>query len=477
MKRLVLLPVAALVLAFAGTAQPASGDRGLFSSEPGPLGDHVQVAATNSPDGDSYCLDAPEPMAELTELVMWACHDVGRVADSQKFAFRESRTLALALLGGMELVHVATGQCVDVEASGGVGASVLLYRCTGNANQAWRWEDSQLVSLSHGVCLDIATGIQAMGPGTSAEVLMWTCRSADHEHGNYNQVFKTRPMVASAAAPAVPTQPQAIFRPELDLYEEDGYTTAAFNIERIEGAGVTRINGFIAASTACASVPILGSLCLAGDERGFTKDLATLQDRLATQPSRMVVVLDHHHGRGYIKVSPSSASQDRALDRVAGSNGFEFPALPIELYEGRDDRDRRPVNSVVVERRPWIAADLPVSDAARHIGLPVPLRLDNYETITLNLYQSATRGLSSLGPAFNATIQWAELANGQLLFVVAHDRFPSIEIISDQWRSSPGVPQGAWTTQTLYTSTEADTANALGEPIDFNTVFAGSTPD
>ena len=206
MKRLVLLPVAALVLAFAGTAQPASGDRGLFSSEPGPLGDHVQVAATNSPDGDSYCLDAPEPMAELTELVMWACHDVGRVADSQKFAFRESRTLALALLGGMELVHVATGQCVDVEASGGVGASVLLYRCTGNANQAWRWEDSQLVSLSHGVCLDIATGIQAMGPGTSAEVLMWTCRSADHEHGNYNQVFKTlaivppEPQTGAAAA-------------------------------------------------------------------------------------------------------------------------------------------------------------------------------------------------------------------------------------------------------------------------------------
>lgn len=187
---------------------PAGAADSTDELQPGPLTEEIQIASTGTPDSYTYCITAPELAGPTSLLSMSVCDEGNRPGGTQRFAFRTSRNKELAGKGGMELVHLASGLCVDVEESGGAGANLITYPCTGNPNQAWRWESNQLVSFSHDVCVDIAGGLWNLGPTDVARLTLWHCRPASHKEGNVNQTFAPLASLGSAPFRASETLPE-----------------------------------------------------------------------------------------------------------------------------------------------------------------------------------------------------------------------------------------------------------------------------
>jgi hypothetical protein len=77
--------------------------------------------------------------------------------------------------------------CLDVAGgSKDEGAAVLFYACHDNANQRWRFLDTQdgwskVVNVNSGKCLDVVGGSKAEG----ASVLQYSCNGGDNQRWKY----------------------------------------------------------------------------------------------------------------------------------------------------------------------------------------------------------------------------------------------------------------------------------------------------
>jgi Ricin-type beta-trefoil lectin domain len=58
------------------------------------------------------------------------------------------------------------------------GTSVVLYSCTGDTNQQWRYRsDGSLVNVRSGTCLDDTNGVTTNGQ----QLQIWTCDAGSHQ--------------------------------------------------------------------------------------------------------------------------------------------------------------------------------------------------------------------------------------------------------------------------------------------------------
>jgi hypothetical protein len=147
------------------------------SSSPSPL---PMTTIVNQPAGK--CLDA-SPRPDGATLQLWQCS--GR--DSQGFALRPLGD------GRVNIIHVASGRCVDAGGSRGPGdPGVRLWRCNGAPSQSFSRVDlgygsSRLVNAASNACVDVQSHSFELG----ALIMQAPCDNSDSQRWGLPQLAAT----------------------------------------------------------------------------------------------------------------------------------------------------------------------------------------------------------------------------------------------------------------------------------------------
>jgi Ricin-type beta-trefoil lectin domain len=123
--------------------------------------------------GSAKCLDAGGgPKIDGTPLQLWQCNN----SEAQMFALRPIGA------GTVNVVHVPSGQCVDLPGAGGYDEwRMVLRRCSETPGQAFTRVEVvggfQLINAQTGRCIDV----DGNRDGDGTRILQWTCNGASNQ--------------------------------------------------------------------------------------------------------------------------------------------------------------------------------------------------------------------------------------------------------------------------------------------------------
>ncbi|HEX8211779.1 MAG TPA: ricin-type beta-trefoil lectin domain protein [Longimicrobium sp.] len=140
-----------------------SGENHLWREDLGGIGGSAVSVATMLPGG--RCMDAPSG-ARGTELHLWDC--LGSGLANQRFRRMPDRTLR---------VH---GMCVDGH-NGKVYDPVKVWDCHGRANQQWDLTPSGELRGINGLCIDV----RGAATGNGTRMMLFRCTGGANQHWRY----------------------------------------------------------------------------------------------------------------------------------------------------------------------------------------------------------------------------------------------------------------------------------------------------